>query len=581
MKKKILIAICTLFAVCTMFIGMNKVSATIPAQAPQDVPQENSTKFYAILDEAFQYGNYINFDGTMANKDMRKIILTADSTIDPTKLTDDTNKGKWFSVYCLDGSLKFPSFSFTNAANLSEDAVGVQYLIMMALFNDEKLLDKDSGLYSLYEKANGYIYGPKIEYTLPENETEATFVQKVKAGTKMTINVKSLTYSKTMDETEKVVITAAELSKTPDATEYAVEIDKNNLMFDKYTSTVMSGDNYAHALWILEHSYPTFGLKESLEMAGVNYNQTIAELLDVVNNTTVANETKNELDNLTACTAKQELATKYGVTEAEVTTAFCENKIKEFETNSKIEDFVYSTVQYAIWKVNGGTASGGDLIGNVLKTHKLDGEGKVDASTVKDMNTLNALYQYLIKVRPEHQGYLNFQFDTTLKLNKPAANKEMFKETDTHYIYGPYTVDYNMISIKDVTVAFEGAHDGAELVDEAGNAISNVQPNQKFFIKAQKDKKVTTLKIKLLTKNAITFEQSADRGRIYYSYYPLSQNVVSGGKYISKDVEKTIDIVFNPKTGDSNIALLFVITLIGFSIGYVALIMKNNQFELN
>ena len=111
MKKKILIAICTLFAVCTMFIGMNKVSATIPAQAPQDVPQENSTKFYAILDEAFQYGNYINFDGIMANKDMRKIILTADSTIDPTKLTDES-----------------------------------------------------SGLYKLYEKASGYMYGPTIVY---------------------------------------------------------------------------------------------------------------------------------------------------------------------------------------------------------------------------------------------------------------------------------------------------------------------------------------------------------------------------------------------------------------------------------
>ena len=115
MKKKILIAICTLFAVCTMFIGMNKVSATIPAQAPQNVPQENTTKFYAILDEAFQYGNYVNFDGIMANKDMRKIILTADSTIDPTKLMEDANRGKWFTVYCLDGSLKFPSFSFNNA----------------------------------------------------------------------------------------------------------------------------------------------------------------------------------------------------------------------------------------------------------------------------------------------------------------------------------------------------------------------------------------------------------------------------------------------------------------------------------
>ena len=155
--------------------------------------------------------------------------------------------------------------------------------------------------------------------------------------------------------------------------------------------------------------------------------------------------TKTELDKLTACTAKQELATKYGVTEAEVTTEYCANKINEIASNIKIEDFVYSTVQYAIWKVNGGTASGGDKIGDVLKTHKLDGTGKVDATTVKDMNQLNTLYQYLIKVRPEHQGYLNFQFDNTLKLNKPDASKEIFKETDTHYIYVDNNENINVV----------------------------------------------------------------------------------------------------------------------------------------
>ena len=38
---------------------------------------------------------------------------------------------------------------------------------------------------------------------------------------------------------------------------------------------------------------------------------------------------------------------------------------------------------------------------------------------------------------------------------------------------------------------------------------------------------------------------------------------------------------FNPKTGDSNIAVVFVIGLIAFSIGFVAIIMKKDTIELN
>ena len=168
-----------------------------------------------------------------------------------------------------------------------------------------------------------------------------------------------------------------------------------------------------------------------------------------------------------------------------------------------------------------------------------------------------------------------------LNLNKPETGKEIFKDTNSHFVYGPYTVGYDMISIKDVTASLEGEPAGATIVDEAGNALTTLQPNQKFYIKAEKAKKVTNLKIKLKTENAITFSPSENRGRIYYSYYPLSQNVISGGKYNTIDIEKTIDVVFNPKTGDSNMALLFVITLIGFSIGYVALMMKNKTVELN
>ena len=61
----------------------------------------------------------------------------------------------------------------------------------------------------------------------------------------------------------------------------------------------------------------------------------------------------------------------------------------------------------------------------------------------------------------------------------------------------------------------------------------------------------------------------------------MSQNVVSGGIYATIDKEMSLDLVFNPKTGDSNVAVVFVIGLIAFSIGFVAIIMKKETIELN
>lgn len=564
MKKKILLTICALFVTCSVMIGMLKpvnVNA-VTAKVPDAIPDANDV-LYAILDGPFNYGDYIKFDGVAAKQEMKKIILTANPG------TEDSPLGEsWFTVYCLDGSLKFPEFSIVNAGEIAENKYGVQTLLMMALFNNKDL-------YNVFEKAEGYKIGPEIEYALPDGYTDASLVQAVKAGTQVTVNVSKLTYTKSMTDTSTVEITAEELSKTQGQTVYPVTIKKDEVMFDKYTSEVMSNENYSHALWILEHSYPTFDLKTSLEMAGADIDYAIAETraLLSLNGSKTVQEVANELKTLKACTAKDEIATMIGVTVDEVTPEKCSEKYNSLLEESKVEDFVYSTVQYAVWKANGGVDSNGNAIGSNLTS--------VQAGAEANTNQLNKLYQYLIQNRDEYNGYLNFQFDNTLKLNAPQSGKEIFKDTDKHFVYGPYTVGYDMLSIKDVTVSLEGTPAGVEIVDEAGNALTTLTPNQKFYIKAEKDKKITNIKVKLKTENAITFNPKENRGRIYYSYYPLAQNVVSGGKYNTVDVEKTIEIVFNPKTGDSNTAILFVLTLVGFSLGYVALIMKNKIIELN
>ena len=236
-------------------------------------------------------------------------------------------------------------------------------------------------------------------------------------------------------------------------------------------------------------------------MAGADYAETIAELTLLVNPSIgkTKNEIKEQFNSLTSCNAA-DVASKFSISEAEATSAYCEQKTKEMIKTSILDDYEYSTVQYAVWRANGGVATGGDKIGD-----KLNGSVQLDI-----------LYQYLIKNRPEYKNYLNFKFDNSLKLNRPT--KEIYKETDTHYIYGPFTVGYNMISNKEVTVSIEGSSDGVSLVDEAGNSITSIKPEQKFFVKAEKAKKITNLKINVKAEDALTFVNEDDRGRIYYSY---------------------------------------------------------------
>ena len=80
---------------------------------------------------------------------------------------------------------------------------------------------------------------------------------------------------------------------------------------------------------------------------------------------------------------------------------------------------------------------------------------------------------------------------------------------------------------------------------------------------------------------ALTFENANKRGRIYYSYYPNSQNVISGGNVSYLTLSKNYDLVFNPKTGETDIAALFGISLILFSLVYIGISYKNKSVELS
>lgn len=507
MKKKLFISIIALFVFCCMSVSY--VNATI-ARAPETIPDEGD-KVYAILDEDFDFSK-IKFQtdgGEVSGKnDIRKILLTTNPDLERF---DNILGESWFAAYCLDGNLKYPQYGVLNfqgdLGTLSED-MQLQVIIMSALANNPDLSN-------VFKRAEGYILDPTIDYDDSINFT--TVMQNINNRQTVVVNIESITYP-VFDEGEDLVITAADLSGKAGDTVYPVTIKFEDVVLDLYNTTNVSGKDYNHAMWIIEHSYPTLSIEEALNFAGANIE-----------------------------TLKTELATLIG---GEV-------------TDEVLDNYVYSTIQYAIWKVTDGVEFSGNKLGDSLI-------GSAE---------LNKLYQYLIQDREEYNNYLNFEFNNTFSLIKPDAGKEIFKETKEYYLYGPYSVSNELLSFNEIAVTLDGTFEGVSIVDNEGNAISAIGVNEKFYVKTLKDKKIANVAVKLSTDEAKTFFPNSNRGRIYYANYPKSQNVISGGKIVNTEIDKSFDLVFNPKTGQETFAIMFVVMLVLCSTAFVYVTYKNNPLR--
>lgn len=563
MKKRLFLSLATLFVCCCALIGVvnAETKTTVTARVPETVPTEDDT-LHAILDTKFDFSK-ITFstdsgvDTIEGKSDIRKILITAN----PNMTGEGDIKGEsWFSVYCLDGSLKYPQYSLTNidpenGFDSLSDTVKMQVILMAALFNDEDHTD-------LFKKTDGYIIDPTITYS---DDTDVTAVlAAVSAGTTVTVNVEKLVYYKPSGE--ELTITAGELAGDTNVTQYPVEIVKENIMFDKYdTENIHDKDkDYNHALWIIEHSYPTLDLRKTLEVAGADYLETIVDVA-LLNGLETEDGFLSQLQLVDACTNKSEIATMFSVTEDEVTIEFCQSKMDEIVEQVKLDDYVYSTVQYAIWKVTDGI----DINDNKL------------GDTLYGSDQLNKLYGYLIKERNVYTNYSTYEYGNTIEVDKPASGKDLYKQTDDAYIYGPYSISHKLYELKTVSLGFVDTVEGVTYINEAGNEITSITDGETFYVKVPKDNKMTELNIRLKTEEAYTMYPASDKGRIYYAYYPNAQNVVSGGKLYELSIEKDITLHFNPKTGEENIAVIFVIALIIGSLGFVALSYRNKPVELN
>ena len=379
MKKKVLLSMFSFLMLFALMLGVNaslNIPANTTAKAPTVIPAENA-ELYGSVTQGFDFSK-ISFTSTsgadiQGKSDMQKIILSAN--VDFTKTGLEVLGSNWFSAYCLDGNLKYPIFGYLNR-NFVEDISSdyqkqLDAYVLSALFNEKSL-------YSVLQKAQGKVATPTITYTVKDGKSAEETVNSLNANESVTVSITEVKYD---DISSQTTITGQELTNN-NGDAYELTFKKADALLDKYTTTKMGDGNksYDQALWILEHTYPTLELKASLTYAGVDYDKL-----------------KSELDTLEGSAVDED----------------------------KIENYVYSTIQYAIWKVYDG----------------IEIEGRKLGTELKGSEELNKLYNFLIQDRDIYNGYSNLQFTNELTLNRPEEGKEIFKENSETYVYGPYTAN--------------------------------------------------------------------------------------------------------------------------------------------
>lgn len=536
--KKYLFSILLVLFLFILCFDADALEARAPGKNGGNVPK---TDLFADVDESFDFSK-ISFSSTTSNNivgysEMKKIILSEGYNPNGEKPTLDEN---WFTAYCLDGELKYPSNGFATVGwdNTTSDRLKFENALFMVYrnsFSNENLYNHFYNLRN-YNYANmTYVYNgetatvnvgtPSIDYS--------ALVNTLKSGGKVTVTISNVQYLRLSDFDAKN-ISGSELSNLVGKTgDFELEVNIPNSLFHLYSFVEMPHSiNYNHALWILEHTYPTLSLDSALSMANVNINNL-----------------KSELKTL-------------------------DSNINDSNIDEYLENYVYSTIQYAIWKVYDGK-------------HGSDGASLGD--TLIGSNELNKLYQYLIKDRAIYVNYdKNDIYTSKLEIVEPKDGKILYKDTGDEFIYGPFSIKDTLISIGDATIKIGNTDKkNTKIINKDGNEISNIKLGEEFYIKALKKDNMTTINVDVKYTDAISFvpvdgNVNANRGRIYYAYSPFVQNVVIGGKIDKVSGEANLKIETQPKEGVEDVGILLLVTLGAFLAGYVVLNYKGKSLgQLN
>ena len=324
----------------------------------------------------------------------------------------------------------------------------------------------------------------------------------------------------------------------------------DNTLFDKYYVTGINSvsANYEDSLWILEHSYPTLTLQQTLDLAGVNLDTLKTQIIKL------QKETTDISAYMTAGLIGQSQRDDLGGADS-----------SPEELEAFIEAYVYSTIQYAVWYVNGSyKGPNGEKLGDTIVN--------------EDLSELNKLYQFYAHQKGQHAGY---GAADVISNKIEVETNDKYTETDNGYRFGPYKVSYTAVNGgTNITVALKDAIDGVKIVDKDGKDVSEVEVGGEYYIEIGKKAKVGSVAVNLTAK-ANTFEPASDRARVYSPIYGLYQNIITGGnmKEVTLVGEHTLTV--NAKTGVENVAVLLMVTLVAFSLGYLVLSYRTKPVGLN
>ena len=617
MKKKLFLCIVALFVFSVFLIRINADTTQYPAlfQLGWDIPAKapklsgnslvlpSSDLAYGTVTEEFDFSKVKfakNGGGTIEGKeDLRKIIIgelqksAITGNTAAKKASGETNEQyvnrllkDYFTAYCLDESLKYPVYGLFNSGGFVNTdynlASGYSYAVnadgtynstlahqyplalqsviaLSAIMNDSSfeslrtdLKSESSGYSNFNVVTEDGIYVEEISGDIDQYYTDimSTGTSNVKLGimfigfefnmptgggstTKQVFyvsndDVKTDIQTSHPDATVKYILGHAHsedlvpLKSASDGT-----LNLKELAFQKFNSTTDTTalNNKDHALWIVENSYPTLTINQALTKAGV-----------------------------TVDTFKSQVKSLYGISDSEV--------------DKYTEMVVYGIVQYAIWNVT-GYGVGGNELGDSITTGGTE---------------LNKLYQYLINSSnvPANYGSAG-TYSQSIKITKPEEGKEVYKTTTNYDYYGPYKATYTALVEEGNKIQYTISNNNSnefKIVNASFSEISEITKGSVFYIQVPHNKAFTDVNVNLSVSGITTFKPTSSRGRVYSPVSGMSQNALIAGRASQVSIAGDFNINGNPETGVQNIALLLMVTLVAFTLGYLVLSYKQKPIQL-
>ena len=563
MKKKILLSVLTLFVLSIFAVSVNAATVLqIPylgeSKAPNRIPSKNEERL-AVLSEPMDFSSvtFNTADGATLNgsTEMQKIIIfdgnKATGLIDTsTGKLITTNYGKvnqlfedWYTAYCLDASKKYPLYGLYNNVDATTYAAAqtaftnayTAYATAAATYQADPSDANRTAMETAAATADAAAM--PILNRLVRGAFVNSTVMKEYVGNGQVVELDSNNgegdpyYTLPADKTPKDIVYGLSVNAKNDITVTigTIKVDSNDVTVNKefmFSPTEASFDKYFVSEDVdSKYSNALWILEHSYPTLTLQKTLENAEI---------------EEDAL-----KTEVSTLSGITGDDL--------------DKYVEGYVYATIQYAVWKSVGAEV-----------------EEKILGDSINNAPELNKLYQYLTK--ENHSGY-GKPIDISTKISI-SGDTDKYTDVKDGYRFGPFKASYKAIENASIKLALDKSIDGVKIVDKDGKEIAEVANGGEFYIISSKKAKIGNIKLNATT-TVNSFSPTTNRARIYNPVFGEYQNAITGGILKPVDLKGSLDILVNAKTGIEDVAVLLMVTLVAFSLGYLVLSYKTKPVELN